>query len=104
MKTEPKTGAKQQPRHANPIPRNPSHVALPAFPGSISTCAKPLFPVILSPSGFEYVIKINRGVYSMVKGDIEMLIGELAKRSGLTRDTIRFYEKEALIEPEKKGR
>ncbi len=26
-----------------------------------------------------------------------MLIGELAKRSGLTRDTIRFYEKESLI-------
>jgi MerR family copper efflux transcriptional regulator len=26
-----------------------------------------------------------------------MLIGELAKRSGLTRDTIRFYEKEGLI-------
>ena len=33
-----------------------------------------------------------------------MLIGELSKRSGLTRDTIRFYEKENLIEPEKKGR
>lgn len=33
-----------------------------------------------------------------------MLIGELAKRSGLTRDTIRFYEKESLIGPEKKVR
>ena len=33
-----------------------------------------------------------------------MLIGELSKRSGLTRDTIRFYEKENLIEPGKKGR
>lgn len=26
-----------------------------------------------------------------------MLIGELSKRSGLTRDTIRFYEKQGLI-------
>ncbi|MDF2191315.1 MerR family transcriptional regulator [Paraflavitalea sp. CAU 1676] len=26
-----------------------------------------------------------------------MLIGELAKKSGLTRDTIRFYEKQGLI-------
>lgn len=34
----------------------------------------------------------------MVKGvDGKMLIGELSKRSGLTRDTIRFYEKESLI-------
>ena len=40
----------------------------------------------------------------MVKGEFGMLIGELAKRSGLTRDTIRFYEKELLIGPEKKGR
>jgi MerR family transcriptional regulator, copper efflux regulator len=27
-----------------------------------------------------------------------MLIGELAERSGLSRDTLRFYEKEDLIE------
>lgn len=34
----------------------------------------------------------------MVKGGVvEMLIGDLARQSGLTRDTIRFYEKEALI-------
>lgn len=30
-----------------------------------------------------------------------MLIGELSKRSGLSRDTIRFYEKESLIGPSK---
>jgi DNA-binding transcriptional MerR regulator len=29
-----------------------------------------------------------------------MRIGELAKRSGLSRDTIRFYEREGLIESE----
>lgn len=33
-----------------------------------------------------------------------MLIGELAKRSGLTRDTIRFYEKESLIGAQNPGR
>ena len=27
-----------------------------------------------------------------------MLIGELSKQSGLSRDTIRFYEKQRLIE------
>ena len=31
-----------------------------------------------------------------------MLIGELSKRSGLSRDTIRFYEKQGLIDPGKK--
>lgn len=30
-----------------------------------------------------------------------MLIGELSRRSGLSRDTIRFYEKESLIGPRK---
>ena len=40
----------------------------------------------------------------MVKGELRMLIGELAKRTGLTRDTIRFYEKEELIAPEKSAR
>lgn len=33
-----------------------------------------------------------------------MLIGELSKRSGMTRDTIRFYEKESLIVSVKQGR
>ena len=33
-----------------------------------------------------------------------MLIGELSKKSGLTRDTIRFYEKQGLIEEAKKLR
>lgn len=33
-----------------------------------------------------------------------MLIGELSKRSGLTRDTIRFYEKESLIAPRVPGK
>lgn len=33
-----------------------------------------------------------------------MLIGELAKKSGFTRDTIRFYEKNGLIELEKDSR
>lgn len=33
-----------------------------------------------------------------------MLIGELSKLTGLSRDTIRFYEKENLIAPEKTGR
>jgi DNA-binding transcriptional MerR regulator len=35
-----------------------------------------------------------------------MLIGELSKKTGLSRDTIRFYEKESLIgaaRPERKG-
>jgi DNA-binding transcriptional MerR regulator len=40
----------------------------------------------------------------MVKGVFGMLIGELTKRSGLTRDTIRFYEKESLIGADKKSR
>jgi MerR family copper efflux transcriptional regulator len=30
-----------------------------------------------------------------------MLIGELSKKTGLSKDTIRFYEKEGLIEAEK---
>lgn len=30
-----------------------------------------------------------------------MLIGELSKKTGISRDTIRFYEKEALIVPTK---
>ncbi|MEO7426583.1 MAG: MerR family DNA-binding protein [Fibrobacteria bacterium] len=33
-----------------------------------------------------------------------MLIGELSKRTGISRDTIRFYEKEALIIPTKPPR
>lgn len=33
-----------------------------------------------------------------------MLIGELAKKSGFTRDTIRFYEKNGLIALEKDSR
>lgn len=33
-----------------------------------------------------------------------MLIGELAKLSGLSRDTIRFYEKQGLIEVGRKER
>lgn len=33
-----------------------------------------------------------------------MLIGELSKRTGLSRDTIRFYEKKGLIEIPKKLR
>nr|WP_295926700.1 MerR family transcriptional regulator [uncultured Dyadobacter sp.] len=33
-----------------------------------------------------------------------MLIGELAKSSGLSRDTIRFYEKQGLIEVGRKER
>lgn len=33
-----------------------------------------------------------------------MLIGELSKRTGLSRDTIRFYEKESLIGSRKQGR
>ncbi|MBW8888547.1 MAG: MerR family DNA-binding protein [Fibrobacteres bacterium] len=40
----------------------------------------------------------------MVKGAFIMLIGELSKRTGLSRDTIRFYEKEDLIRPEKSVR
>jgi DNA-binding transcriptional MerR regulator len=33
-----------------------------------------------------------------------MLIGELVQRSGLTKDTIRFYEKKGLIALDKKSR
>jgi len=33
-----------------------------------------------------------------------MLIGELSQRTGLSRDTIRFYEKEGLIKMPKKQR
>ncbi len=45
---------------------------------------------------------INYGVRSTVKGFSEigmttMLIGELAKQTGLSKDTIRFYEKMGLI-------
>lgn len=41
----------------------------------------------------------------MVKrGHLEMLIGELSRQTGLSRDTIRFYEKENLIAPEKADR
>jgi DNA-binding transcriptional MerR regulator len=35
---------------------------------------------------------------------MRMLIGELSRRTGLSRDTIRFYEKEDLIAPAKPGR
>jgi MerR family transcriptional regulator, copper efflux regulator len=31
-----------------------------------------------------------------------MLIGELAKKTGLTKDTIRFYEKKGLIESQER--
>jgi MerR family transcriptional regulator, copper efflux regulator len=40
---------------------------------------------------------IDSGLYSRVKGAI-MLIGKLAKESGLSIDTIRFYEKKGLID------
>jgi MerR family Zn(II)-responsive transcriptional regulator of zntA len=33
-----------------------------------------------------------------------MLIGELVKRSGLTKDTIRFYEKKGLVSIDRKSR
>jgi len=33
-----------------------------------------------------------------------MLIGELSKRSGFSRDTIRFYEKKGLIQVDRKER
>jgi MerR family Zn(II)-responsive transcriptional regulator of zntA len=33
-----------------------------------------------------------------------MLIGELVERSGLTKDTIRFYEKKGLISVDRKSR
>jgi MerR family Zn(II)-responsive transcriptional regulator of zntA len=33
-----------------------------------------------------------------------MLIGELVERTGLTKDTIRFYEKKGLIELDRKSR
>jgi DNA-binding transcriptional MerR regulator len=33
-----------------------------------------------------------------------MLIGEVSKKTGLSRDTIRFYEKQGLIELKKKQR
>lgn len=33
-----------------------------------------------------------------------MLIGELSKKTGVSRDTIRFYEKTGLIKANKKGR
>jgi DNA-binding transcriptional MerR regulator len=51
-------------------------------------------------------VKVNRGVRSMVNEKIQktMLIGELAKRTGLSRDTIRFYEKIGLITVSNKSR
>src|SRR3989338_1716476 len=33
----------------------------------------------------------------LAKKILKMLIGELSKRTGLTKDTIRFYEKQGLI-------
>jgi DNA-binding transcriptional MerR regulator len=33
-----------------------------------------------------------------------MLIGELVEKTGLTRDTIRFYEKKGRISPDRKNR
>src|SRR5690606_566019 len=45
-------------------------------------------------------VRIKGGVYSMVKGVSAMLIGELSKKTGLSKDTIRFYEREGLIEAE----
>jgi DNA-binding transcriptional MerR regulator len=33
-----------------------------------------------------------------------MLIGELSRKTGVSRDTIRFYEKTGLIKSNKKGR
>ena len=38
------------------------------------------------------------------KKNLTMLIGQLSKRSGLSRDTIRFYEKHGLITVGKKER
>ncbi len=45
---------------------------------------------------------VNYGVYSTVKWNLEaqgysMLIGELSKKTGLSKDTIRFYDKLGLI-------
>jgi DNA-binding transcriptional MerR regulator len=54
-----------------------------------------------------YKSNIERGVRATVKGnfkEIFMLIGELVKRSGLTKDAIRFYEKRGLINLDKKQR
>lgn len=58
----------------------------------------------LSEYWFRSLLTINGGVYSTVKsllaflhGDEPMLIGELAQRTGISRDTIRFYEKMGLI-------
>ncbi len=34
---------------------------------------------------------------------IFMLIGELSKKTGFSRDTIRYYEKLGLIQPERQG-
>jgi MerR family transcriptional regulator, copper efflux regulator len=48
---------------------------------------------------------IDRGVYFMVKTTLPtdrkrgMRIGELARRSGLSRDTLRFYERSGLLTP-----
>jgi MerR family regulatory protein len=45
---------------------------------------------------------IKLGVYSNVKRYLirvlKMLIGELAEKTGVSTDTIRFYEKEGLID------
>lgn len=47
-----------------------------------------------------------RGVYSTVNSQpnfIFMLIGELSKKTGFSRDTIRYYEKLGLIQPARQG-
>jgi DNA-binding transcriptional MerR regulator len=43
-------------------------------------------------------IALNLGGYSRVKDNV-VQIGELARRSGYSRDTLRFYEKRGLIRP-----
>ena len=44
------------------------------------------------------------GPWSRTQKHSVMLIGELVERSGLTRDTIRFYEKKGLINLDRKSR
>lgn len=51
-----------------------------------------------------FISKVNHGVWSTVKKkslnlkkNTQMLIGEIASKTGLSRDTIRFYEKKKLI-------
>ena len=41
---------------------------------------------------------MNPGPWSIATGDFFMLIGELSQKSGMSRDTIRYYEKRGLLE------